>query len=82
MSPDRGTAARIGAHALHAKYDSRELTAKGRAAFLSRFLDEVDPDRALPEPERVRRAEHARIAYMTKLALRSAQVRRARKAKR
>jgi hypothetical protein len=49
----------IGAHALHSKYDSRELTKNARAKFDERFLDEVDPDRTLPEPERVRRAEHA-----------------------
>jgi len=67
---------RIGAHALHARYDSRELTANARAKFLQRFFDEVDPDRILPESERLRRAEHARSAYFTKLALLSAQARR------
>jgi hypothetical protein len=44
-----------------------------------RFLDEVDPDRVLPEAERLRRAEHARSAYFSKLALKSAQARRRRK---
>jgi hypothetical protein len=68
--------ARLGAHALHAKYDSRELTAKGRAKFDLRFLDEVDPDRQLPEAERLRRAEHAKRAYFTRLALKSAKARR------
>jgi hypothetical protein len=37
--------------------------------FDQRFLDEVDPERKLPEAERQRRAEHARKAYFTALAL-------------
>jgi hypothetical protein len=67
---------RIGAYALHAKYDSRALTAPARAKFLARFLEQVDPDRALPEPERFRRARQALRAHMARLALRSAQSRR------
>ena len=66
---------RIGAHILHARHDSRELTAKAREAFLRRFLDEVDPDRVLPEAERRRRADHARKAYFARLALASARAR-------
>jgi hypothetical protein len=76
---ERSLAGRIGAHALHAKYDTRELTERGRAKFLSRFDDEVDPDRKLNPAERARRAEHARKAYFTKLALASARARRAKK---
>lgn len=72
----RSLAARIGAHALHSQYDSRETTAAARAKFLQRFLDEVDPERALPEAERLRRAEHAKSAYFTRLALKSARARR------
>ena len=67
----RSLAARVGAFALHAKHDSRVLTAPARAAFLDRFLKEVDPDGVLPQEERVRRAEHARKAYFTRLALKS-----------
>ena len=63
---------RIGAHRLHALHDSRELTAPARAAFLARFEREVDPDGALPEEERRRRAEHARKAYFARLARQSA----------
>jgi hypothetical protein len=66
---------RIGAHALHSQRDSRELTAAARAKFLTRFIDEVDPNRELPEAERIKRAEHAKSAYFTKLALRSAKAR-------
>ncbi len=68
--------ARIGAHALHAQHDSRELTARAREAFLQRFEREVDPDGVLPEAERKRRAEHARKAYFTRLSLASAKARR------
>jgi hypothetical protein len=77
LSPaQRSLRARIGAHALHASYDSRELTAPARAAFLERFEREVDPEGVLPAPERLRRAAHARKAYMTRLALASAKARR------
>jgi hypothetical protein len=43
---------------------------------MARFEDEVDPDRTLPSDERVRRADQAKKAYFTRLALRSAQARR------
>ncbi|MDP9359613.1 MAG: hypothetical protein M3R02_30855 [Chloroflexota bacterium] len=70
---------RIGAHRTHSRYDSRALTAPGRAAFLTRFEREVDPGGTLPEEERRRRAEHARKAYFAKLARLSAAARRAKK---
>jgi hypothetical protein len=66
---------RIGAYRLHATHDSREVTAPARAAFLARFEREVDPDGALPAAERLRRAEHARRAHFSKLALVSARTR-------
>lgn len=75
---DPGRAAllgRIGAYRLHATHDPRETTKNARAAFLSRFLDEVDPDRVLPEPERLRRATAARRAYFLQLAVKSASAR-------
>ena len=71
---------RLGAYALHAKHDARETTAKARATFLERFEREVDPDGVLPEAERQRRAEYARKAHFTRLALASARARRERKA--
>jgi hypothetical protein len=74
-----GTRGRIGAYALHARYDSRELTAPARKAFLDRFEREVDPEGKLPEEERARRAEYAKRAYFTRLALQSAQARGMRK---
>jgi hypothetical protein len=61
---------------LHAAYDSRELTEPARKAFLQQFEDQVDPDNVLPEGERKRRAQHARQAHFTRLALLSAKARR------
>jgi hypothetical protein len=69
----------IGAHRLHATHDSRELTTKGRAAFLSRFDSEVDPEGVLNPAERSRRAEHAKKAYFLTLAAKSAKARATRK---
>src|SRR3712207_5631457 len=70
---------RIGAHVVHRRYDSRELTAAGRAAFVSKFEDEVDPGRVLPDAERQRGAEHAGRAHFAKLARLSANARRTKK---
>ncbi len=66
----------MAAYVLHSRYDSRELTAPARRAFNDRFEKEVDPDGNLPPAERQRRAEAARKAYFTRLALKSAQARR------
>lgn len=71
----RSSRARIGAYALHAKYDSQELTKNARATFLARFEREVDPDGTLPAEDRARRAKAARSAYFRKLALASARKR-------
>jgi hypothetical protein len=71
--------ARLAAHAMHAQHDARQTTARARAAFLARFEAEVDPDGTLAPDERGRRAEHARRAYFTRLALASAKARRARR---
>lgn len=80
-SPEqRSLAAAIGAHELHSRYDSRELTKNARAKFLDRFLDEVDPNHILPEAERERRAGHLLQAHMRRLALKSARARAGRKA--
>jgi hypothetical protein len=67
--------ARMGAHALHAKYDSRDLTAPARSEFLSGFERGVDPEGVLSPEERARRAAHARKAYFMGLALKSAKAR-------
>lgn len=77
---ERSLRGRIGAYALHSKYDSREITRAARAAYLAKWIREVDPEGVLSEVERDRRAENALKAHLAKLALKSAQARRARKA--
>jgi hypothetical protein len=67
--------ARLGGFSRASLYDGREVTAKARQTFLDRFDDEVDPDRQLPATERARRAEAARRAHFTRLALRSSKAR-------
>jgi hypothetical protein len=76
----RRLAGRIGAYRLHATHDPRETTEKARAAFLASFVDEVDPNRVLPEPERLRRATAARKAHFATLAYLSARKRAMKKA--
>ncbi len=58
--------------------DVAARTAPGRAAATKRFEDQVDPDRVLPEAERLRRADAARRSYFASLAFKSARARRAR----
>lgn len=73
---ERSLRGRMGAYVVHARYDPRQTTAPARAAFLKRFVDEVDLDRVLPEPERLRRAASARKAYFTRLAFLASRRRR------
>jgi hypothetical protein len=75
---ERSMRGRIGAFRLHATHDPRETTKAARAAFLSRFAREVDPDGVLDPTERARRADAARRAYMAALALKSSRSRRRR----
>lgn len=74
----RSLHARAAAHALHAQRDSRELTAPARRAFEDKFYREVDPENILPQEERIRRAEQAKKAYFTRLALLSSKSRQKR----
>jgi hypothetical protein len=55
------------------------MTAGARAALDAKFEREVDPDGTLDPSERARRAAHARKAHMHRLALKSAQARRAKR---
>jgi hypothetical protein len=72
----RSLRARLGAHALHAKVtDPKAHTEPARKAWFARFEHEVDPRGVLTPEERSRRAEHAMRAHMSRLALKSAQVR-------
>jgi hypothetical protein len=76
-SAERILRARIAAHALHAQIsDPAAFTAPARAAFLSRFEREVDPEGILDPEERTRRAEHAKKAYFLRLALASREARK------
>ena len=75
---ERSMRARLAAHKMHAAHNPVETTAAGRVKFNQRFEDEVDPDRVLPEPERLRRAESARKGYYAQLAFKSARARRER----
>ena len=76
LTPEqRRLQARAAAYRLHATHDPKETTKKARAAFSSRFEREVDPDMVLPAAERARRAEAAKQAYFTSLALRSSRAR-------
>ena len=69
--------ARMGAHALHAQGKTNTAPARAKSPqSLDYWAAKVDPDGALPEQERLRRAEHARKAYMTGLALAWSQARR------
>jgi hypothetical protein len=60
--------------------DRSARTAPGRKAALDRFEREVDPDGTLDPKERALRAGQAKKAHMTRLALKSAQSRRRRRA--
>lgn len=81
ISPEfRKLRSRIAAHESWAKTDDRAArTAPARQAALDRFERQVDPNGDLTPQERARRAEHARKAYFTRLALKSAQARRNRR---
>jgi hypothetical protein len=73
--------ARLGAHAMHAKHDSRETSQPARDAFLRRFeVEVIEAAQAKGEDldpiELHRRAQHALKAHVTRLALKSAQARR------
>jgi hypothetical protein len=81
LDPERAALlGRVGGHTTQSRHDGKEITAPARAAFLDSFEREVDPDLVLPEAERRRRAKHARKAHFARLALKSAEIRRAKKA--
>lgn len=76
----RSANARLANFVRHSRTDGRDATAAANAGKLGRYMRQVDPDNMLDEPERARRAELALRADMQRLALRSAEKRRARKA--
>ncbi len=74
---ERRLRSQIAAHESWARTANRSArTAPARRAALDRFEKEVDPNGELSPQERATRAEHARKAYFTRLALKSAQARR------
>jgi hypothetical protein len=81
MTPQqRSRRARVAAHASWAATaDRKARTSAGTTAFLARFERQVDPEGLLPDDQRAEMARHARIAYMLRLAERSAQARRGRR---
>lgn len=84
LTPEqRSLRARLAAHVSWANTTDRAArTAAARRASMDRFDRLVDPDGVLPPAERAIRAAHARKAYFARLALRSAQARRTRRAER
>lgn len=74
---DRILRSRMASHVSWANTaDPAARTANARKALLDRFDRQVDPDGVLPPEERARRAKHARTAFYTSMALKSAQARR------
>lgn len=77
LTPEqRSMRARVAAHERWAKTADRSAaTAPAREAAASRFEQQVDPDGILPPLERAARAESAKRAYFTRLALQSSRAR-------
>jgi hypothetical protein len=59
--------------------DRAARTAPARRAMLEKFEREVDPNNELTPAERAKRAEYARKAHFTEMAIKSAKVRGRRK---
>ena len=76
-SAQRIVRARIAAHARWAKEPDRlAATAPGRRAAFEKLLDEVDPERKLPEAERLKRAKNAQQAHLERIRLAASKSRR------
>jgi hypothetical protein len=83
LSPEqRRLRAQIAANTRWSREDPRAGTARARAAWYRKFLDQVDPDRSLAPAERDRRVQAAVRAEMQRLALRSSKARAAKVAER
>lgn len=79
-SADRRSIAKLAAHAKWASTEDRSAaTQAARDGLARKFEDQVDPDRSLSPEERALRAESARRAHYQRLALKSAQARRAKR---
>ena len=74
---ERSLQGRLAAHIRWSQCsDPTAATEPARRALLYKFERQVDPDGMLSPADRARRADHARKAYFTGLALKSAQARR------
>ncbi|HEY7296048.1 MAG TPA: hypothetical protein VH916_13470 [Dehalococcoidia bacterium] len=73
----RALRARLAANERWSQPEARTDQADKRLAW---FADQVDPERRLPEHERIALAKQRRRAYMQRLALNSSKARAARKA--
>lgn len=79
---ERSIRGRIGAYTRWANTEDRYMaTRPAREGFYAKFEREVDPEGRLTPQERTKRAEFARKAYYQRLALKSAQARRRRRAR-
>jgi hypothetical protein len=72
--------AKAAIHTRLATEDRQEMTRAANEANASRWERLVDPEGKLPPAERATRAEHARKAYFSRLAVKSVQARRRRAA--
>lgn len=80
MDSEQSLRAKIAAHSRWARTPDRTAaTSRARQAADARFERQVDPSGSMDPAVRARLAENARKAYFTKLALRSAQARKARR---
>ena len=80
---DRSLRARIAAHSKWSQVaDRAAATLPARTAFLDRFEREVDPEGKLAPDVRARLAASAKSAHFSRMALRSVQSRRRKKASR
>lgn len=76
---ERSLRAKLASESRWARTDPDQASEDARRRQHERFEHEVDPNGTLPPTERARRAEHARKAYMMRLALKSAKARRLRR---
>jgi hypothetical protein len=82
MTPEQRQArSRLAAYVQWSRTPDRTArTQTARDAFWQRFLDQVDPEQRLPEEQRVKMAQAARRAHFTRLSMKSAKARAAKKA--
>jgi len=71
---ERKARARMGGQTVAAK--GTVNTATARAAFWQKFLDQVDPERALSAKERIKRATAARALFYERLRFKALKARR------